>query len=68
MTSRDVRDRIVGALCTLSAEQRAVIRRAYFLRWTTERTAADLRITEDAVKTALHQALRRLTVALDENR
>lgn len=67
MTSRTARDRIVGALRTLSDEQRAVIHRAYFLHWTVERTAKDLQVTDAAVKSTLHQALRRLVIALDDS-
>jgi RNA polymerase sigma factor (sigma-70 family) len=63
-----VQDRlqIRDALTRLSPEQRDVIYRAYYLKWTVERIAADLKITEAAVKSRLHYALHSLSVALQQ--
>jgi RNA polymerase sigma-70 factor (ECF subfamily) len=61
-----VRLLIADALAQLSAEHRAVVRRAYYLGWTTAQIAADLRIAETTVKLRLHlavRALRRRTLA-----
>jgi RNA polymerase sigma-70 factor, ECF subfamily len=57
---------IRDALRKLSPEHRDVICRVYYLRWTMERIAADLKITEATVKSRLHYALRSLSVALQE--
>jgi RNA polymerase sigma-70 factor, ECF subfamily len=48
---------VTEALNRLQPLHREVIRRAYYLGWTTDRIAADLRVAEPAVKSALHNAL-----------
>jgi RNA polymerase sigma-70 factor, ECF subfamily len=57
---------ISEALAQLSAGQRAVIRRSYFLGWTTAQIAVDLQIPEGTVKSRLHSALRALRLSLHE--
>jgi len=58
---------LVGdAMAALSAEHRAVIRRAYYLGWTTAQIAADLEIPEGTVKSRLHYAVRALRLILQE--
>jgi Sigma-70, region 4 len=59
-----VRLLIADALAHLSAEHRAVVRRAYYLGWTTMQIADDLRIEECTVKSRLHFALRALRLIL----
>jgi Sigma-70, region 4 len=59
-----VRLLIADALAHLSAENRAVVRRAYYLGWTTTQIADDLRIEECTVKSRLHFALRALRLIL----
>jgi len=61
-------DRLVlgDALAQLSAEHRAVIRRSYYLGWTTAQIAADLQIAEGTVKSRLHYAVRALRLTLQE--
>jgi hypothetical protein len=59
-----VRLLIADALTRLSAEHRAVIRRAYYLGWTTTQIADDLHIGERTVKSRLHFALRALRLTL----
>jgi RNA polymerase sigma-70 factor (ECF subfamily) len=54
------------ALAQLSAAQRAVIRRSYFLGWTTAQIAEDLQIPEGTVKSRQHTALRALRLKLQE--
>lgn len=54
------------ALAQLSAEHRAVIRRSYFLGWTTAQIAADLHVPEGTVKSRLHYAVRMLRLTLQE--
>lgn len=54
------------ALEQLSDEHRAVIRRAYYLGWTTAQIAADLQIAEGTVKSRLHYAVRSLRLACQE--
>lgn len=63
-----VLDRLLlgDALAQLSAEHRAVIRRSYYLGWTTAQIAADLQIPEGTVKSRLHYAVRTLRLALQE--
>ena len=51
---------VVDAMCQLSFEYRAVIYRAYYQGWTTARIADDLKITEAAVKSRLHDGLHTL--------
>jgi RNA polymerase sigma-70 factor (ECF subfamily) len=55
-----------GALAQLSPTHRAVIRRAYYLGWTTAQIAADLDIAEGTVKSRLHYAVRALRLTLQE--
>jgi RNA polymerase sigma-70 factor (ECF subfamily) len=57
---------IGDAMAQLSAEHRAVIRRSYYLGWTTAQIAKDLQIAEGTVKSRLHYALRALRLALQE--
>jgi RNA polymerase sigma-70 factor (ECF subfamily) len=57
---------IGDALAQLSPEHRAVIRRSYYLGWTTARMADDLQIPEGTVKSRLHHALRALRLRLRE--
>ena len=61
-------DRLVlgDALAQLSAEHRAVIRRSYYLGWTTAQIAADLQIPEGTVKSRLHYSVRMLRLTLQE--
>jgi RNA polymerase sigma-70 factor, ECF subfamily len=54
------------AMAQLSTEHRAVVRRSYYLRWTTAPIAADLGIAEGTVKSKLHYALRALRLTLQE--
>ena len=55
---------IADAMRQLPFEYRAVIYRAYYRGWTTERIADDLKITEAAVKSRLHDGLRTLRLTL----
>jgi RNA polymerase sigma-70 factor (ECF subfamily) len=57
---------VTHALARLSGEHRAVLWRSYYLAWPLERIAEDLQISEDAVKTRLHHALRQLRRALQD--
>jgi RNA polymerase sigma-70 factor (ECF subfamily) len=58
---------LVGdALAQLSPDHRAVVRRSYYLGWTTTQIADDLGIAEGTVKSRLHYAVRALRVALQE--
>lgn len=54
------------AMAQLSTEHRAVVRRSYYLRWTTGQIAADLGIAEETVRSRLHYALRALRLTLQE--
>ena len=54
------------ALAQLSTEHRAVIRRSYYLGWTTAQIAEDLQIAEGTVKSRLHYAVRALRLTLQE--
>jgi len=58
------RSLIGDALATLSPQHRAVIRRSYYLGWTTARIADDLHIADDTVKSMLHHAMRALQLTL----
>jgi RNA polymerase sigma-70 factor, ECF subfamily len=60
------RSLIGDALARLSPEHRAVLRRSYYLGWTTARIADDLHITDDTVKSRLHHAMRALRLTLQE--
>ena len=51
---------------SLSADHRAVIRRSYYLGWTTAQITADLQIAEGTVKSRLHYAVRALRLTLQE--
>ena len=58
---------LVGdAMAQLSDDHRAVIRRSYYLGWTTAQIAADLQIAEGTVKSRLHYAVRALRLTLQE--
>jgi RNA polymerase sigma-70 factor, ECF subfamily len=57
---------IGDAMAQLSAEHRAVIRRSYYLRWSTAQIAEDLGIAEGTVKSRLHYAVRALRLILQE--
>jgi RNA polymerase sigma-70 factor (ECF subfamily) len=61
-------DRILLAevLARLSAAHRAVIRRSYYLGWTTAQIAHDLDIPEGTVKSRLHAAVRALRLSLQD--
>ncbi|MBU9763725.1 sigma-70 family RNA polymerase sigma factor [Mycobacterium sp. TNTM28] len=61
-------DRILlsTALGELSAEHRAVVRRAYYQGWSTGQIAEDLQIPEGTVKSRLHYAVRALRLNLQE--
>ena len=54
------------ALARLSPQYRAVIRRSYYLGWTTAQIAEDLQIAEGTVKSRLHYAVRALRLTLQE--
>ena len=54
------------AMAQLSQEHRAVIRRSYYLGWTTTQIAEDLQIAEGTVKSRLHYAVRALRLTLQE--
>lgn len=54
------------ALAQLSAAHQAVIRRSYYLSWSTAEIARDLDVPEGTVKSRLHCAVRALRVALLE--
>jgi RNA polymerase sigma-70 factor, ECF subfamily len=57
---------IGDAMAQLSGEHRAVIRRSYYLGWSTAQIAADLDIAEGTVKSRLHYAVRALRLTLQE--
>jgi RNA polymerase sigma-70 factor (ECF subfamily) len=57
---------IGDAMAQLSAEHRAVIRRSYYLGWSTSQIAEDLGIAEGTVKSRLHYAVRALRRTLQE--
>jgi RNA polymerase sigma-70 factor (ECF subfamily) len=60
------RSLIGDALARLSPQHRAVIRRSYYLGWTTARIADDLHIADDTVKSRLHHAMRALRLTLQQ--
>jgi RNA polymerase sigma-70 factor (ECF subfamily) len=62
--NQQLRSLIADAVRQLPFEYRAVIYRAYYQGWTTERIADDLKITEAAVKSRLHDGLRTLRLTL----
>jgi RNA polymerase sigma-70 factor, ECF subfamily len=57
---------IADAMAQLSPEHRAVIRRSYYLGWSTAQIAEDLDIAEGTVKSRLHYAVRALRLTLQE--
>ena len=57
---------VADAFARLSAEHRAVVRRACYYGWSTAQISADLRIDEGTVKSRLHYALRTLRRTLQE--
>ena len=57
---------IGDALAQLSADHLAVIRRSYYLGWTTAQIAEDLQIADGTVKSRLHYAVRALRLTLQE--
>jgi RNA polymerase sigma-70 factor (ECF subfamily) len=57
---------VAGAFARLSAEHRAVVRRAFYYGWSTAQISADLRIADGTVKSRLHYALRTLRRTLQE--
>jgi hypothetical protein len=59
-TDQQLRSLIADAMRQLPFEHRAVIYRAYYQGWTTRRIADDLKITEAAVKSRLHDGLHAL--------
>ena len=60
------RQQICDAMSQLCPAHRAVIRRAYYLRWATAQVAGDLRITDAMVKCRLHDALHALRFTLKD--
>ena len=57
---------VAQAFGRLSAEDRALVRRAYYHGWTTAQIGADLGVAEGTVKSRLHHALRALQQTLQE--
>jgi RNA polymerase sigma-70 factor, ECF subfamily len=57
---------VADAFARLSAEHRAIVRRAYYYGWTTAQIGADLGMAEGTVKSQLHYALRSLQQMLQE--
>jgi RNA polymerase sigma-70 factor (ECF subfamily) len=57
---------IGDALAQLSPDHRAVVRRSYYLGWTTTQIADDLGIVEGTVKSRLHYAVRTMRLTLRE--
>ena len=57
---------IADALTQLSLKHRAVVRRSYYLGWTTAQIADDLQISEGTVKSRLHYAIHALRLTLQE--
>jgi DNA-directed RNA polymerase specialized sigma24 family protein len=62
--NEQLRSLVADAMCQLPFEYRAVIYRAYYQGWTTARIADDLKITEAAVKSRLHDGLHTLRLIL----
>jgi RNA polymerase sigma-70 factor, ECF subfamily len=60
------RSLIGDALARLSPSHRAVVRRSYYLGWTTAQIAEDLHIADDTVKSRLHHAMRALRLTVQE--
>lgn len=65
-TDQQLRSLLADAMRQLPFEHRAVIYRAYYRGWTTTEIAANLKITEAAVKSRLHYGLRASRLALRE--
>jgi RNA polymerase sigma-70 factor (ECF subfamily) len=57
---------IGDAMAQLSEENRAVIRRSYYLGWSVSKIAEDLGIAEGSVKSRLHNAVHVLRLSLQE--
>ncbi|HZA08728.1 sigma-70 family RNA polymerase sigma factor [Mycobacterium sp.] len=57
---------IGDAMAQLSPDHRAVIRRSYYMGWSTAQIAEDLDIAEGTVKSRLHYAVRALRLTLQE--
>jgi len=64
-TDQQLTSLIADAMRQLPFEHRAVIYRAHYQGWTTGRIADDLKITEAAVKSHLHDGLRTLRLTID---
>jgi RNA polymerase sigma-70 factor, ECF subfamily len=47
-------------------KHRAVVRRSYYLGWTTAQIAEDLHVADDTVKSRLHHAMRALRLTVQE--
>jgi RNA polymerase sigma-70 factor (ECF subfamily) len=58
------RVRVSEAFNQLRPSHREVIRKAYYLGWTTGQIAADLNVTEAVVKSRLHYGLHTLRLLL----
>lgn len=59
---------IIDALSRLSAGQRALILRTFYMRWTTTQIAADLNITDSMVKSRLRDALQALAQSVGRDK
>lgn len=59
-----LRTLVTDAMEQLPLEQRVVIYRSYYQRWTTAEIANDLKITEAAVKSRLHDGLHAFRLTL----
>ena len=62
-----LRSLIADALWQLPFEHRTVIYKAYYQGWTTARIAADLKMTEAAVKSMLHDGLHALRLTFQRS-
>jgi RNA polymerase sigma-70 factor, ECF subfamily len=60
------RSPIGDALARLSPQHCAVVRRSYYLGWTTARIADDLHIADRTMKSRRHHAIRALWLTLEE--
>lgn len=58
---------IGNALAQLPAEYRTVLLSSYYEAKTTAQIAADLHTTDDAVKSMLHHAMRRVWLSVQEH-
>jgi RNA polymerase sigma-70 factor (ECF subfamily) len=59
------RRRVSDAFNQLHPSHREVIRKAYYLGWTTGQIAADLNVTEPVAKSCLHYALHAWRLSLN---